>query len=502
MMIPTDMSAWTRVAFLSGITSWTESDGHHNMTKVNENQFTYSLDLSSYTTDLNFTFFVSDNHGRIGPNNGDGTEATLDTEVWGGQGNSGSFLLKHSTSEYSTYKIILTWKNQGNDGKHYWTVKVAGETKKPIQVWLGNNLNGDEGSGWTRTDDNLFTTVEPDSEWIYTLTNPNKDFKFKIMWSYGSGTSTVNYYAPTNTYQIGDVETISSTGSDVAVGNESKYKNYTFKVTKNQDTWKLRLTVECNHGTGYTYTAYYINSTEWPEVFGYAFKDNKPVTISFPGEQCTKTTETIDGNDVWKWEIELGSADGVPDGIIFSNGYDGDVVYDDKSHNQTGNQYFINEGIYAYYAYNGDTYSTSIYKAAIPDGTTADGNKFEINHDVTAQTVELKREDFIADKWATVCLPFNITASDLSNYGDFYKIKSYANNKVTFEGPLTTDITAYTPYLFKPKNSGKLFTNLTDVIRAGSLFARMLWPCASRENRNYANDQQRIPFKNYVGTES
>ena len=342
----------------------------------------------------------------------------------------------------------------------------ASITAVPVYVvYLGNSIE-DNNAGWGANENYKFTMISDNSEWSYTLDNPGKDFVFKIEWKQQGSSENLNYYSA-NDYVVGNVAEIKDKDGDtyrnnISIVYDSAVKKYFFKVTKDENTWKLRVTVECNHGTGYTYTAYYINSTGWTNVYGYAFKDSKPITISFPGEQCTKTSETIEGNEVWKWEIELGSADGVPDGVIFSDGYDGDAEANDKSNYQTGNQHFIDEGIYAYYAYNGDTYNTSIYKAVIPDGTTDNGNKFEVNDDVTAQTVEFKRSDFTAGKWATVCLPFDIPASDLSNYGEFYKIKSFADNKVTFEGPLSTGVTAYTPYLFKPNSSGKLFGNLTN----------------------------------------
>ena len=77
-----------------------------------------------------------------------------------------------------------------------------------------------------------------------------------------------------------------------------------------------------------------------------------------------------------------------------------------------------------------------------------------------SSTVEYDRY-FYKDRVSTVCLPFDLSSSEISSLGDFY----YLNN-VTGSGQLqfkkASSPSAYTPYLFVPKSDGKLFASLAN----------------------------------------
>lgn len=120
-----DAEAWTSVAFRSTLdNNWDAStSGGNIMTKVNDNEFYIDITTNG---DVSFRFYVSDGQNWLIPNNGDGTVATHNTEVWGNSGNSSTnACFKLVPGTYSNFRIYLTWKNQGDDSKHYWTVKAV-----------------------------------------------------------------------------------------------------------------------------------------------------------------------------------------------------------------------------------------------------------------------------------------------------------------------------------------------------------------------------------------
>lgn len=125
MMVTVDANAWTAVAFRSTLdNNWkaNTSDGKI-MTRMNDNQFYIDIEVSG---DVSFRFFVSDGENWLIPNNGDGTVATHNTEVWGNSGNSSTnACFKLVPGTYTKFRINLTWKNQGGDGKHYWVVNAV-----------------------------------------------------------------------------------------------------------------------------------------------------------------------------------------------------------------------------------------------------------------------------------------------------------------------------------------------------------------------------------------
>ncbi|MBQ3741871.1 MAG: hypothetical protein II854_05725 [Prevotella sp.] len=140
-----EAEAWTSVAFRSTLDdNWTAStSGGKIMTKVNDNEFYIDITTNG---DVSFRFYVSDGQEWLIPNNGNGTVATHNTDVWGNSGNSSTndcFKLVPGT--YNSFRIYLYYKNQGGDGKHYWTVKAV--------------PNGSGGGG---TSDEAYYLVSPD----------------------------------------------------------------------------------------------------------------------------------------------------------------------------------------------------------------------------------------------------------------------------------------------------------------------------------------------------
>ena len=77
----------------------------------------------------------------------------------------------------------------------------------------------------------------------------------------------------------------------------------------------------------------------------------------------------------------------------------------------------------------------------------SDGNySFKASADFTATSASYDRT-FTVDQPSTVCLPFALSASEVTAAGTFYELKSYSEGTLTFTQVDATD--AYKPYLFK-----------------------------------------------------
>ena len=143
-----EVKAWDAVAFRSTLDSnWDASTtGGNTMTKVNDNEFYIDITTNG---DVSFRFYVSDGQEWLIPNDGNGTVATHNTEVWGNSGNSSTndcFKLVPGT--YNSFRIHLYYKNQGGDGKRYWTVKAepngggGGGTSDEAYYLVSPSING------------------------------------------------------------------------------------------------------------------------------------------------------------------------------------------------------------------------------------------------------------------------------------------------------------------------------------------------------------------------
>jgi hypothetical protein len=77
---------------------------------------------------------------------------------------------------------------------------------------------------------------------------------------------------------------------------------------------------------------------------------------------------------------------------------------------------------------------------------TDGANNFKAPADFTATSVSYDRT-FTVDQPSTVCLPFALTAEQVTEAGTFYELTGYSDNTLTFSEVATTE--AYKPYLFK-----------------------------------------------------
>ncbi len=148
LMTSVEVKAWDAVAFrstLDGIWDANTTSGKR-MEKVNDNEFYIDITTNG---DVSFRFYVSNGGQWLIPNNGDGTIATHNTDVWGNSGNSSTndcFKLVPGT--YNSFRIHLYHDNVGGDGKHYWRIKAepkgggGGGTSDEAYYLISPSING------------------------------------------------------------------------------------------------------------------------------------------------------------------------------------------------------------------------------------------------------------------------------------------------------------------------------------------------------------------------
>lgn len=143
-----EVKAWDAVAFRSTLdNNWDANTTSGNkMIRESENSFYIDVTVSG---DVSFRFYVSNNEQWLIPNDGDGTVATHNTEVWGNSGNASTdACFKLVPGTYNSFRIYLNYKNQGGDGKRYWTVKAVpnggggGGTSDEAYYLVSPSING------------------------------------------------------------------------------------------------------------------------------------------------------------------------------------------------------------------------------------------------------------------------------------------------------------------------------------------------------------------------
>lgn len=94
-------------------------------------------------------------------------------------------------------------------------------------------------------------------------------------------------------------------------------------------------------------------------------------------------------------------------------------------------------------------------KEFLPTSATA----FNMSKEVNKTEVAYDRT-FTAGQKATVCLPFALTAAEVTAVGKFYELSSASGSSLTFSEVSETE--AYKPYIFEPKTTGAAFASLTN----------------------------------------
>ena len=184
------------------------------------------------------------------------------------------------------------------------------------------------------------------------------------------------------------------------------------------------------------HSMFFVNLAGWDHVYAYGFHYNDDNLVEFngawPGEECTESLVEYP-TDSWgtlPTVFITYYGDHVPEFVVFSDGYDAQTVDIPFTEN------FIP---YAYEAEDGSTIILMTTAAKL--GLSAD---FVVPENVK---VSLGRNFTVGQK-CTVVLPFDLTAEQAAAAGTFYTPMEPSGDKLCFY--TTTDIKAYTPYMFEP----------------------------------------------------
>ena len=127
LLTPTNAKAWGDLYLLNNIWgSWgsTDTNPDYKFTKVNDNEFTYSLDASDYEGDIFWKINTPGDYSgqrEIYPDN-DGQDVGESgyNAKYDGSYSGKSFKIPHSTNNYTRYTITAKWEGS------IWKLKVVG----------------------------------------------------------------------------------------------------------------------------------------------------------------------------------------------------------------------------------------------------------------------------------------------------------------------------------------------------------------------------------------
>lgn len=207
--------------------------------------------------------------------------------------------------------------------------------------------------------------------------------------------------------------------------------------------------------------AYFINQIGWSKVNAYAnyWTQAEGETVysdTWPGTACTTSgTINVGGTTYNTYRFncpkEVTAIEDIPMNIRFNN--DG---WQDAD--QSGEMGFLNGAYYRYYMSGGD-YVSECYQLILPDGAGLTDHSTDFWCRKWVQPIHVGYErQFTAAQPSTLCLPFALTAEEVSAAGTVYQLESYDGETLTF-APVTTTV-AYTPYFFIPAANGQPFLSL------------------------------------------
>ena len=185
----------------------------------------------------------------------------------------------------------------------------------------GNVLGGGD---WGLYDTNLMTAQNDGKTWTLVKTpvtfTKAGTFEFK---AFANKENIVSY--------PGSNASMTITAEEAAAGN--------YTVTFTLDTEAKTLVAEKELILN-TYTATFVNTGNWNNVYAFAWTDGTTADPAWPGKELTeKAAEQVDGHDVYTFSISLPGV--APENIIFNNGLNGDA--------QTPDFAFVDGKQYSYF---------------------------------------------------------------------------------------------------------------------------------------------------------
>lgn len=158
---------------------------------------------------------------------------------------------------------------------------------------------------------------------------------------------------------------------------------------------------------------------------------------NWPGEKCEKLPISDSEKTIWKWTY-TGELTELPEKIIFNNSKTGDN--DIKL--QTADMKFVNGGYYK-----------TTTGTRLEDCTTGKVAEVEGTND------DIVSREFTANQYATVCLPYAVSAEEMANLGGkFYAYTGEAEGILSFTA--VKELEALTPYVYIADKDGQNLASL------------------------------------------
>jgi len=172
--------------------------------------------------------------------------------------------------------------------------------------------------------------------------------------------------------------------------------------------------------------AYFEVPASYGQIYCWVWNSSKNFTGgTWPGVQCTYVGTASNGNNIWRWET---TDTDTPTNIIFTNKTAGSY--------QTSDLTFRNGGYYVYSS------------SSLDPSTTLNPTMSSTGYDRT----------FTESQHSTVCLPFALSAEDVSKTdGKLYKMSNYDSATGTIYFTKVTTTEAYKPYMFLANTTAKSF---------------------------------------------
>jgi len=312
----------SNVQLLGSWNEWNQSSTPMTFSAV-DFAWTETVDLSNKTEDQAFKLFINGSEWEGENVILDDPDGLVEKQTSGDR----NLYLKNSTAGYKKYKMTATWAG-------VWTLKIEGQEPRMAEITSVVFSYGVAGADWSnldlvKGDDGKYTATLDLSEVL-----SNQDFKLNINNGTWLGTNQL-------TLDAGNLVTVPDGIGDgqnfTLLNATSGFKTYTITAewTEGNDAaagWTLAI-AGAQERTKYTYTATFVNTKKWADVYAYAWKDNGEVVKlngDFPGEKLTETgTKYIKPFNYDVYTFTYSSyVEGAPDFIIFSDGTDANKTGD------------------------------------------------------------------------------------------------------------------------------------------------------------------------------
>ena len=424
--------------------NWT--DGANVLTYNSETgSYEGIIDLSNTMADqqfklhLTFDGMANDDAGYLGwQDKLSGAVTLVAPEGWVYDYNNASFYLKNSTTQYKTYNVTATWIPSENP-KTGWTLTIAGKDKR-TQIFNATFVNN---PGWTNVYAYVWSGSSPNEtnkalgNWPGTKLTAGADGKYAVeIEAVDAPEHIIFNNGPISSYNT----TVTEQTADLTFVVDKEYELFyegfagtSLEPVNSIDGWDIDVTEHEGAGGYYGRMQYYTdsNNNNATVVFYYITGDNDKITVSY----------SADKNN-WTHISEYSCSSYT--GKSFKNIPEGDYYIKIELWNGT---------IDYFYGYE------------LAASTYLELSENDEENMVVAGTYDEVVVGFTmaAGKFATICLPFAITKSDLGEGVKVWRFSGYDNGNIQLTTPAEELDTNLQPYVIYAENgiNGLAFQNIT-----------------------------------------